>query len=182
MQYFEKRGPVNTAEVAKIAIAKAKETGISHIVVASCSGKAIAHYLDCDLQVVCVTHQVGYKESGLDEMSAETRQMLQARGIPVLTTTHALAGADRALRYQFNGIYPAELIAYSLRLLGQGFKVAVEIAVMATDAGLVPYGGEIISVGGSSSGSDTAIIIKPDHVHNLLKSKVKEILCMPYGY
>jgi len=39
--------------------------------------------------------------------------------------------------------------------------VCVEIAGMALDAGLVPYGKEIIAVAGSGTGADTAIVITP---------------------
>jgi len=35
-------------------------------------------------------------------------------------------------------------------MLGQGVKVAVEVAGMALDAGLIPFGEEIIALGGHS--------------------------------
>jgi hypothetical protein len=57
-----------------------------------------------------------------------------------------LAGVDRAIKNKFGGIYPAELMAFTLRLFGQGAKVCVEIAGMALDAGLIPYGEDIVSV------------------------------------
>jgi hypothetical protein len=90
-----------------------------------------------------------------------------------------LAGVDRAVRLKFGGLYPAEIIAAALRMLGQGVKVCVEIAGMALDAGLIPYGEEIISVAGTGRGADTACVILPAHSNNFFETKVKEIICMP---
>jgi uncharacterized protein len=96
-----------------------------------------------------------------------------------LTTTHLLSGVDRALRNKFEGIYPAEIIASTLRMFGQGLKVCVEISVMALDAGLIPYGEEIITVGGTGRGADTAAVIVPAHSIKFFDTKIKEIICMP---
>lgn len=112
-------------------------------------------------------------------MGHEMRENLTKKGVKVLTTTHLLAGVDRAIRNQFSGVYPAEIMAQTLRIFGQGIKVAVEIAVMALDAGLIPYGKEIVSIGGTSSGADAAIIITPAHSNNFFATEVKEIICMP---
>ena len=50
---------------------------------------------------------------------------------------------------------------------------------MALDAGLVPYGEEIIAVAGSGTGADTALVITPAHSNNFFDTKVKEIICKP---
>jgi hypothetical protein len=112
-------------------------------------------------------------------MPADIRKRLQEKGVKILTTTHLLAGVDRSLRVKWGGVYPAEIIAQTLRILGQGVKVCVEVACMALDAGLVPYGEEIIAVGGTSTGADTAIVIVPAHSNQFFDTKVKEILCKP---
>jgi len=81
--------------------------------------------------------------------------------------------------FRSQGIYPAEIIASALRLFGQGTKVAIEIAVMALDAGLIPYGVDVIAIAGSNEGADTALIIRPAHSQNFFSTKVKEIVCKP---
>ena len=43
-------------------------------------------------------------------------------------------------------------------MFSQGTKVAVEIAVMALDAGLIPWRA-VIAVGGSGRGADTAVVL-----------------------
>jgi hypothetical protein len=161
------------------ALKRAKELGIKYIVVASNSGKTAENFLEKDIQVVCVTHHVGFSKPGESEMGPEMKQYLLQKGARVLTTTHLLAGVDRAVRLKFGGLYPAEIIAASLRMLGQGVKVCVEVAGMALDAGLIPYGEEIISVAGSGKGADTACVILPAHSNNFFDTVVKEIICMP---
>jgi len=47
-----------------------------------------------------------------------------------------------------NVVTPAKVIAETLRMIGgQGFKTAVEAAIMATDAGYLPPYFEVISLG-----------------------------------
>lgn len=58
-------------------------------------------------------------------------------------------------------------------------KVAVEIAIMVMDGGLIPYGKEIIAIGGTSSGADTAIILRPAYGRNFFDTQILEIICKP---
>jgi hypothetical protein len=67
----------------------------------------------------------------------------------------------------------------TLRMFGQGMKVACEIAAMAADAGLVRTDEEIIAIGGTGRGADTAVVLQPSYVHRLFNLKVKEIICKP---
>ncbi|AFV10650.1 hypothetical protein Tph_c04030 [Thermacetogenium phaeum DSM 12270] len=177
--YWKNKGAANTAATAEAAVKRAQELGIRHVVVASCSGSTVEHFLDKGLEVVCVTHHVGFTSPGEDEMPPAVREKLAAKGVRILTTTHLLAGVDRALRNKFGGVYPAEIIAQTLRMFGQGVKVCVEVAGMALDAGLIPYGQEVIAVGGSGTGADTAVVIVPAHSNNIFDTKIKEIICKP---
>lgn len=175
-------GPENTEQTLRLAVETARNRCIGHLVVASNTGATVRKALEIgtgDLCVVCVTHHVGFEGPGIDEMPPDERRYLAERGVKVLTTTHVLAGVDRALRFKFGGVYPPEIIAGALRMLGQGLKVCVEISVMALDAGLIPYGERIVAVGGTGSGADTAAIIIPEHSTNIFGLKVEEILCKP---
>lgn len=177
---WEKKGPQNTDSTVQAALERARELGIRHLVIATNSGKTVEKFLDkSDIELICVTHHTGFAAPGENEMPPEKRRLLQEKGVLILTTTHLLAGVDRALRQQFGGIYPAEIIATTLRIFGQGVKVCVEVASMALDAGLVPYGKEIVSVAGSARGADSACVIVPAHSNNFFKTVVKEIICMP---
>lgn len=177
--YWGNKGKENTDATVRLAIERASQLSIKHIVVASCSGFTASKFIGCPQQVVCVTHHVGFGGPGEDEMDPAARENLLKADIKVLTTTHLLAGVDRAVRNKFGGLYPAEIMAQTLRLFGQGVKVCVEIASMALDAGMIPHGADIIAVGGTGVGADTAAIIQPAHSNKFFDTKVREIICKP---
>ncbi|NLX01047.1 MAG: hypothetical protein GXY40_00735 [Syntrophomonadaceae bacterium] len=182
---FDRAGSQNTEAVIDLALKRAGELNVSHIVVASCEGNTIKKILERSranqqkLSLVCVTHHNGFAQAGENELGPDTRKYLLEQGVQVLTTTHFFAGADRAVRNQFGGVYPAEIMAQTLRIFGQGVKVAVEVAIMALDAGLIPYGKEVIAIGGSSRGADAALVIQPAHSNHFFSTQVKEVICMP---
>ena len=179
--YFSKTGKDNTKETVELAINKARENGINHIVVASSSGYTMDFFKDVkDINIICVSHCYGYPKAGENDMSIEKREELEKSGIKVLTTTHVLSGAERGISKKFGGAYPVEIIAGALRLFGQGTKVCVEIAVMAVDSGLIPYMEPVIAIGGTGHGADTSIIIRTSHASNILDSKIDEIICKPH--
>lgn len=163
----------------QLALERARELDIEHVVVASNTGETARLLLDQGVKVVCVTHHVGFAEPGYDEMPAEMREYLQRKGVAVLTTTHLLAGIGRAITKQFGGLDPAQVVAHALRMFGQGTKVCVEIAVMALDAGLIPYGREIIAIGGTGRGADTALVLTPAHSRQFFETRIHEIICKP---
>ncbi|NLJ73053.1 MAG: hypothetical protein GX333_08590 [Syntrophomonadaceae bacterium] len=179
--YFDKPGFANTDKVIELALNTAKERKLKHIITASNTGHSQKKLLayKSDFNLVCVTHHVGFKEPGLDEMGSDTRDYLSKNGVKILTTSHVLAGVDRAIRNHFGGVYPAEIMAQTLRIFGQGVKVAIEISIMALDAGLIPYGEEVIALAGSATGLDSAIVIEPAHANRFFDTEVKEIICMP---
>jgi hypothetical protein len=180
MKTWAKSGPDNTQATVEAAVARAKELGIKRVVVASNTGETARLFLDKGLEVVCVTHQVGFRGPNVDEMPAETRQEFAARGVKVLTTTHLFRGVTRGIVNAYKGFDPAMVVADTLRLFGQGTKVAVEVAVMALDAGLIPYGEDVIAVGGTGRGADTALVIRPAYSGEFLKTQIREIICKPW--
>ena len=70
-------------------------------------------------------------------------------------------------------------MANTLRMLGQGTKVCVEIAMMALDNGAIAYGRQVIAVGGTGRGADTICRLTPDYTADLLGTRIHEILCKP---
>ena len=80
---------------------------------------------------------------------------------------------------QFNSYEIGIIIANTLRMIGQGMKVAIEISIMAADAGLVHGDEDIIAIGGSGGGADCAVVLKPVNSNDLFDLRVKEILCKP---
>ncbi|MDO4840747.1 MAG: pyruvate kinase alpha/beta domain-containing protein [Desulfovibrionaceae bacterium] len=184
MQYFVKKGPDNTGETIRLAKKAAMERNIRHIVVASNHGDTASLFLDIadKTHIVCVTHAAGYAGHYPCEMASETRAHLTSAGMDVLTTTHVLSGAERGLSSAYQGIGPVEVMAKTLYMFGQGLKVCVEVAVMALDAGLIPHGEDIIAVGGTGRGADTAVILTPEHASAILKTKIRGFICKPWDF
>lgn len=178
--YFDKPGKENSEETLRLALDTARQRGIENIVIASSSGETAEFFKGVDdVNVTCVTLAYGSPIAGENQMKDEKRKELEKEGIKVLTATHTLSGAERCLSIKFGGISPVEVMANTLRIFGQGMKVAVEIATMAMDAGCIPYGKQVISIGGTSEGVDTAIIIRAEYSRSILDTKVDEIICKP---
>jgi len=180
--FWNTKGPTHTDETVRVAVEAARQRSIDHLLLASNSGHTVRRLLQHDvsgLNLVCVTHHVGFRKPGEHEMTPESRQELAGQGVQLLTTTHALAGVDRAARVKFGGMYPPEIMAETLRMFGQGVKVCVEIGIMALDAGLIPFGEDVIAVGGTGTGADTACVILPAHSTACFDLRVMDILCRP---
>ena len=182
---FPTPGPENTRLAADAAVSRLSALGLKDIVVASNTGVSAKQVLASlgsagPVNLVVVTHHVGFREPGQDEMSPEVRAELAAAGVKVLTASHLFAGVERAVTKQFGGLSSGGVVSNTLRLFGEGAKVAVEIAVMALDAGLIPYGRDIMSLGGSGRGTDTALIVRPAHSPSFFDTRVVEIVCRPF--
>lgn len=180
MVLFQKCGKENTQKTAEIALQAARDTSIRHIVVASATGNTAKLFAGIDgIETICITHAYGFEKKGEIEMSAKIRDSLTAQGLKVHTSAHVLSGAERGLSKKFGGVNPVEVIAHSLRMFGQGTKVCVEVAVMALDAGLIPFGEAVIAVGGTNEGADTALVIIPSYSASILDTRIITMLCKP---
>ena len=58
-------------------------------------------------------------------------------------------------------------------------KVCVEVALMAADGGYVANAEEIIAIGGTGEGADTAVVLKVAYTTNFFDLKIREVLAMP---
>lgn len=187
--YWSAPGKGNTPDTVRVAAKAAVSRAIRNIVVASNTGETALAFYEAlraeagesagDYTVVCVTHHVGFQQPGHDEMDPEMRKRLTDMGFRLLTTTHLFRGVETGIMKSFGGAYPAGLIAQTLRMLGHGTKVCVEITVMALDAGLIPYGDPVIAVGGTGRGADTALLLVPAHSNSLFDTQILEVLCKP---
>lgn len=179
--YFEAGGPARTDETLRLAADRAKTLGIKFILVPTSSGATAAKALDVvkGVHLIVVTHMAGFAKPGEQELLPEHREKLQKAGIPIHTASHALSGVERGIRQAFGMVGFGILLASALRMFGQGTKVAVEITLMAADAGLIPVDQSVIALGGTGSGVDTALVIKPAHTSNVLDLRIEEVICKP---
>ncbi|MEC4676180.1 MAG: pyruvate kinase alpha/beta domain-containing protein [Nitrospirota bacterium] len=181
--YFEKTGTDNTGECLRIVQEALKEGAYKHIVVASTRGETGLLFSDTlrdsGLNLVVVTHSAGFKGPNKVELSDDVKDRIRANGAAMYTGTILTHSIETSLAASFSGIYPAMIIAQSLRRFGEGAKVCCEIVMMAADGGLVPEGEEIIAVAGTAYGADTVMVLKSAASKRFLDLKVLEIMAKP---
>ncbi len=179
--YFDRPGPQNTRRTLEFAASRAEELGVRNIVVASSSGKTgvLAGQLFRGKNVVAVSHSTGFMKPDYQELRPGLRKKMEALGAKVLTCQHAFGGVNRAVRKKLGTYEIDEIIAYTLRTFGEGAKVAIEITLMAADAGLIPARELCIAVGGTSQGADTALLLRPTNAQTFFDLRVIEILAKP---
>ena len=182
--YFQQAGDRNTPTVIELAVQRARELGIKEIVAPSNKGETAVALLDaaqgaCD--IIIVTSHAGFNEPFVKLMPDGMQQQLTARGAKVVRGAHALSGVERSLAQKYGGTYPVLMMADTLRMFGQGTKVAVEIAVMAADAGVLS-GNKVIALGGTHNGVDTALVLTPAHMNNFFDLKIHGVICKPFNF
>lgn len=193
---FEKPGKEHTEETLRVALEAAKERGIDTVVVSTTTGttgeKAVEVFKGSGIKLVFVTHQSGYRGSGIQLVPAETRKKLEKTGTVVTCTDVLTGGVDVGMGRQRPEVSEPQqgslpfivppvnvLVANTLRLFSQGVKVCAEVAMMAADCGAVQVGKPVVCVAGSHAGADTAMVISPAESNRMRDLKFHEILAKP---
>ncbi|WAC04368.1 MAG: hypothetical protein OS112_07815 [Methanoregula sp.] len=184
--YFDNPGESNTDNAIRFAIKRANELAIKKIVVASTSGSTAKKCHEAlkgtGLDLIVVTHVVGFSKPGEWEFDAASAVQLRKEGVVIVTGTHALSGLERVISRspRIGGGSRTEAIAEALRrVVAVGLKVAVECVLIAADNGAVDVHEEVIALGGTNSGADTVCVIRPAHTANFFDLQVREIVAMP---
>ena len=179
--YYEETGVSNTDETFKLVLARAEELGIRTIVLPSTRGGtgAKASGLFKGYNLVVVTHVCGFRKPDLVELTEADRDTIAQNGGKILTCTMIFSNFNAAISNKYHTYGWGLLISDVLRSFGEGTKVAVEIMMAAVDAGLVQPSKEVISVGGSGRGVDTALVLKSAGSINFFDFEVREIICKP---
>jgi len=182
VEYFENPGPGNTARCVEIVVGLVDE-GFEHIAVATTGGETALQFARAlngkQVNLVAVTHNIGFGQPNRDECSPEARAEMKALGVKVFTGTILTRSIESAFMKKHQGVYPTYIVAETLRLFGQGIKVAVEIVMEACDAGLVPEGEDMVAVAGTGRGADTVVVIRAHPSNRFLDVRIKQILAKP---
>ncbi len=177
--YFEQPGKANTEATLRAVRERVRELGIGTVVLASSHGytarQALRIFEGLPVRLIAVTICAGYTREGWT-MEEATRRELEAAGVRVLTGIHALGDDVDAA---FLPSAPSAVVARTLYRFSQGMKVAIEVALMAADAGLLDMDQAVAAVAGTDEGADTAIVLTPAYPRKFQELKVREILAMP---
>ncbi|HYA33719.1 MAG TPA: hypothetical protein VEG65_06980 [Candidatus Bathyarchaeia archaeon] len=161
--YFDDPGEENTAAVLKIARERAKELGINHILIPSVRGTSAEKALDFFTDTTFTLFFVGTDPA---RFSPETKQKIEGKGFKL------------AFYKQVDYQYPDD-VKNAFRRFGQGTKVAVELTLIAAQEEIVEPGMEVVALGGSAKGYDTALVLKAATSDEFYELEISEILCKP---
>ncbi len=180
--YFDKPGKDNTEETLSLASKRADELGIGTIIVATTVGDTAVRASEVfrGKRVIVVTHVANFRGPNTQELTDENRKQIEANGAVVLTAAHAFSGVNSAMRKKFKMFLLGDVIANTLRILGQGMKVVCECTVMAADAGLAPVEEDVMAIAGTGRGADMAVVLSSVSSDDFFDMRVKEILCKPH--
>ncbi len=179
--YFDRPGRENTERTLEVAKERAEELGVRQIVIASTGGETGLRAAEIfkGHHLVVVTHSTGFGGPNTQQLSEENRRQILALGAHLLTCQHAFGGVNRAVRRKLNTYQLDEIIGYTLRIFGEGMKVACEITLMAADAGLIRTDEPVLAIAGTDRGADTAAILRAANAQDFFDLRVSEILCKP---
>jgi len=188
--YFDKPGKQNTELVIE-AVSKRLEAGTSKkVIIASSSGETaakFAHALKGKVKLLCVSEPPFRREMGEQWpcLKGEFKQELEKMGVTVIDRAPYVFHESvlEAARWPF--VSPEMLVKETLYCFGQGMKVTVEIALAGVSGGYITPYEEVISVGGSGEGADTAIVLRATYPACLFdkdpakRLEIREIIAMP---
>lgn len=188
--YFRYCGEVNTDRVLEAARKRCEEMGIGKVVVASETGRsalrALKVFEGSGVQIIVVTHYPaetwGPKGEipiglGRREYRDNLKRLLEA-GVRVVQGCRPFAPPSRSIEWGYPT--PECVIDKTLEIFGAGTKIAVEAAVMATDAGEVDEGEVVVSCAGTYKGLDTALVVKAAYSGNFFRDfVVMEVVAKP---
>ncbi|MFQ3573981.1 MAG: pyruvate kinase alpha/beta domain-containing protein [Thermodesulfovibrionales bacterium] len=181
--YFEKPGRENTPACLNIVKDAIKEYGYKHIIIASTEGDTgllfSRELSPTGINIVVITHCANFKGPNIEEFKPEVRREIESLGAKIHTGTMVTHSIETAFASKFHGLYPTLVVANTLRRFCEGVKVCCEIVMMATDAGLVPEGEEVLAVAGTGRGADTVTVIMSSASKRFFELKVLEILAKP---
>lgn len=188
--YFGYCGEVNTESVLHAVRERCRQLGIRTVVIASETGRSALRALDVlrgtGTELVVVTHYPattwgpkGDIPIGLmREEYSHIREVLAKDGVRIVQGSRPLAPPSRAIKWDYPT--PEAVMDKTLEVFGAGTKIAIEAAVMATDAGEVSEGDEIISCAGTYKGLDTALVVRTAYSMNFFTAfEVREVVAKP---
>lgn len=170
--YFDEPGPQNTDAVVDAVRERLRDLGIKHVVVASERGETALKIAKAmkglNVNVVCVSGYAGIRKvegRSWPDIKGRTKEELERLGVKILNETPWIFKSS-AIDYQFLGEASPSCIVHKVlsRLMGYGFKTAVEVTLLAADAGAVPIDQEVIAVAGTGylgGGADCAVVVRP---------------------
>ncbi len=172
--YFKKSGEDNTADVLAIALKRYQQGDIDAIVIASSFGKTAKMAADVFSGEKVSLLIVGEVLEGKQSPPPEVCKSLITKGHQVIW------GLPMGAISKFSRNDTPNLIADAYKRVSEGFKVVCETVLIATSSGYLQAGQKVLSIAGTHSGADTAVVARAAGYGDFKAFQVHEILCKPY--
>ena len=188
--YFDEPGEGNTQLVIEAVSQRLEAGGIRKVIVASASGETAAKFarnLKDKAELICVSEAPYRRERGEEWpcLKQRFRRELERLGVAVIDRAPEIFHHSVLEAARWSDAFPERLVRETLYCFGQGMKVAVEVALIAVSCGyVIPYQ-DVVGVGGSGSGADTAIVLRATYPACLFdrdpakRLEIREIIAMP---
>jgi len=188
--YFEEPGAENTGWVIE-AVSRRLEGGeVSKVIIASSSGNTAVEFarsLRGRAELTCVSEAPYRREWGEEWpcLKEEFRQELERLGVTIIDRVPYIFHSSILESSKDSGAFPERVVRETLYSFGQGMKVAVEVALTAVSCGYVTPYEDVIGVGGSGKGADTAIVLRATYPASLFdkdpvkRLEIREVIAMP---
>ena len=186
--YFEKPGKVNTDKVIEVVAKRMEEGDLDTVIVASTTGYTALRLSDAlgdRARIVSVAETPLIREWGYEYpcLDPDNKAELERRGVVVADKIPYLFHSSVLDYSKWKAATPEIILRETLYAFGQGLKVAVEVVLIAVASGFVEPFGDVIGIGGTSRGADTAIVMNATYPNHALSKDpekrmcIKEILC-----
>lgn len=192
VRFFDSPGSQNTESVLQAVGERLKRGDINKVLAASESGRLASRVKQIfpSREVVCVTYnqrtRVKYlKPALMGEKLREERVVIVDEVEEPLTRPLTFRNWWERKTLEVKG---EEADVFWMTLIcvgGHGFRTCVEIVFMAVEAGIVRQGERVISIAGTGSGADAALVMKGSRFEDAIgehaekRLKIEEILAMP---
>jgi hypothetical protein len=181
---FDQKGTENTVPTLELAKSNAEELNIKDIVIASTWGNTISEAIKifdpAEYNLTCVIHNYGFNDQEDQEFPEDLRTELIQKGVKFVIGSLPFSGISSSLLKIYSHLDSIALFARLLRsTIGDGVKVAMEIVMMAVDAGAIKQKQEVLAIAGSSTGADTCCLIRSASSRFFQDLRVEAILAKP---
>ena len=188
--YFDNPGEENTDDVVEAVLRRIGLTGNKIVVVASTSGRTalkFAKALGDRAKVFCVAESPYRRERGEKWpcIDPNLREELGRLGVQIIDKVPYVFHSSVLEGSKWVSPSPEYIVREALYSFGQGLKVAVEVVLTAVASGYVEPYQDVIGVGGSGSGADSAAIMRATYPALMFakdpkkRLEIREVIAIP---
>lgn len=156
--YITDEKHLNYSHLAEMLKFQMASRGIENLIACLPTWELLRHFVDDNFSIVWIAPE---------NLSPAEKEEAEKAGIKVV--------ACRKGPLCNSPVFREEMLANTFKLLGEGEKISISCAIEALERNLVAPGEEVMALS-----ADTAIALVPSYRHNLLNTKIVDVIYRPY--